>query len=177
MFELFLKYFGPVFMVALFFSIVSISQRKKQKLTSGGLVLEYSWVIKGVAWFCFCTSVGAPIAMYFQEVNGIQEYSVMSYIFAPILPLLLFIYIFYETLYVKFLVKESMIYCESPWRANRVIKIKDIVEVSFSQIFKHYALKTRSGDVLKVYMFMNGVPEFLDLLEQELGIEIERYDD
>lgn len=175
MLELALKFLGPVFMVALFFSLLSISQRKKEKTISGDLVLDYGWIFKGIAWLGFCVTIGAPVAMYFQEISGVQEYNIVGYVLAIILPLTLSLYMFQETRHARFIVKGSSLHCESPWQKNRIIEISDIVQVTFSQIFKYYKLKTKDEDVVKIYMFMNGVPQFLDLLEKQLNIRIERY--
>lgn len=175
--EFALKFLAPVFVVALFFLFLSISQRNKKEATPEGLVLDYGWVFKGVAWLCLGAAVVFPVVGYIQNmrIHG-EPGAVIHYVLLIGIFLLLALYLLPETHFVKYVVRRSKIYCESPWRKSRVIEVGDIEQVTFSQIFKHYKLKTKHGDLIKVYMFMNGVPEFLDFLEKELGRKIERYD-
>src|SRR5690606_3432706 len=138
--------------------------------------LEYGWNLKWVPWMSLCAAIGFPIVMYIQEMRihgnpGNVEY----YLFASGFPLLLAVYLFIEFYFVKFKILDSTIFCESSWRKNRRIEVGDIVDVSFSHALKYYKLKTKNGDLIRVYMYMKGVPHFLDFLEKQLDIEIERY--
>jgi hypothetical protein len=179
MLEAALKVFGPVLAVMVFFSILSISQRNEEKTSSANIVLEYGWMLKCVPWLgffvCFVI-IGIPFVMYIHETSIESDFgNFIFYLMVWVSSLLLPVYLFVESYFVKFTIIGTTIFCESPWRKNRRIEVSDIIDVSFSQALKYYNLKTRDDGIIRVYMYMNGAPRFLDFLERQLGIKIERY--
>jgi hypothetical protein len=176
MLEIALKVFGPVLAVMVFFSIMSFSRRNEKVTATSDIVLKHNWMLKSVPWICLCAAIGFPILGFIQNMRihgnpgAIGHYMVVIGLFLSFA-----VYLLPEAYFVKFTVSGTTIFCESPWRKNRRIEVSDIVKVSFSQALKYYNLKTRNDGIIRVYMYMNGVPRFLDFLERQLKIEIERY--
>lgn len=174
MLEFAIKFLGPVFAVLIFFALVSIAQ-KRDSSEGDVLVIEYGRIFKVLVFLFLLFSLVMPALMHLQELNNVQDYNVFQYASAAGFFLILSIYLFIEFYYVKYVVDGKTIKCLSPWRKDRLVNIDEIIDVSFSHVFKYYKLKTKGKGVIRVYMFMERLPRFLDILERELNVSIERY--
>jgi hypothetical protein len=176
-FKIILKSLSPVFMVSLFFSTLRSLQGNETKAdSSGDIVLEYGRLLKAIPLLGLCAAIGFPVIMYMADMRTLGKLGpIIYYVLVSGIFLLMGLYLYLEFFFTKFVVSDTAILHTSFWHGNKHVAVDDIVRVDFSQVFKYYKLGTKKQEVIEVYIYMNGVPRFLDFLERKLKTRIERY--
>lgn len=137
------------------------SRSSEAKQENGITWLYYGKAMKGFALFFSVIVVGLVVIGFNVEPKDKLPVLGLIALFGGLsLPLLL------EAFFVRVGYDADNIYCQSVWRANRVILWSEVGSATFSESMRWWVLDTEHSGKIRIHEFMSGLDEFLLKLEE-----------